>query len=318
MGGDAEWSGLRVVLAAKFDDKYHHTGPSIAAALRGCGCEVTTVDLRRRGMDNLPFRSVADRMRRAISLARPDLVLTFKGAQIIPDMAATLRAQHRARWINWYPDAPQNLSESIANGVSYDRVFLIDSTMVTAHHALGRDAGYLALGFDPARFHRVPDAGDPLPIVFIGSAEPGRDRLLHELRDMGLRCYGPRQEGGPLYGNDQNRILSRARIAVNVHQYFGEVPADRYGAGANQRFFELAGIGVTQLCDYKADLPHHFVDGKEIVLYANAAELKERARELLSDETRARAIGDAAHRRAMSEHTWRHRVRELLTRGLSR
>ncbi len=315
MGSGAGWSGMRVVLAAKFDDRYHHTGPSIAAGLRECGCEVTTVDLRRRGLDNLPFRAVEDRMRRAIAAARPDMVLTFKGARIIPEIAARLRAQHSARWINWYPDAPQNLAESITNGVSYDRVFLIDSQMVAAHHALGRDVGYLALGFDPKRFAPVPDPGPSIPIVFIGSAEPGRNRLLSELGAMGLQCYGPGQAGGPVYGAEQNTILSRARMAVNVHQYFGEPNGHRYGAGANQRFFELAGIGVAQLCDRKADLPQHFVDGQEIAFYSSVEELTALATTMLADEAGTARLGAAAHRRALAEHTWFHRVRELLGRA---
>jgi spore maturation protein CgeB len=131
-----------------------------------------------------------------------------------------------------------------------------------------------------------------------------------------LECFGPGQAGGALYGEAQNRMLSRARIAVNVHQYFGEHPADRYGAGANQRFFELAGIGVAQLCDRKTDLPQHFVDGEEIVFYGSASELKERARALLAEQGRASRIGAAGRRRAIAEHTWEQRVRELLMRSL--
>jgi len=103
-------------------------------------------------------------------------------------------------------------------------------------------------------------------------------------------------------------------VGVNVHQHFGDRgdPA-RYGTGANMRVFELAAVGTPQLSDAKADIARHFTPDREIVLYRSVAELADRARALLADDTLRRQLAAAARERALREHTWRHRLEELLT-----
>jgi spore maturation protein CgeB len=49
------------------------------------------------------------------------------------------------------------------------------------------------------------------------------------------------------------------------------------------------------------------------VLYTSIAELREQARALLADEARRRSLAAAARERALREHTWAHRLEELLT-----
>jgi spore maturation protein CgeB len=116
-----------------------------------------------------------------------------------------------------------------------------------------------------------------------------------------------------VYGDDFVHALSGATVGLNLHQQFGEAgdPA-RYGTGANMRVFELAAIGTPQLSDAKADIARHFMPGREIMLYRNVAELRERARALLADEALRRSLATAARERALREHTWAHRLQELL------
>jgi spore maturation protein CgeB len=112
-------------------------------------------------------------------------------------------------------------------------------------------------------------------------------------------------------------FFSSSDVAVNIHQFFGEPPErGRYGTGANQRVFELAGVGTVQLADAKADIARHFTEDAEIVLCRSAAELRAQAIRLLAAPEEARAIGARARERALREHTWRHRLDELLTVSL--
>ncbi len=74
-----------------------------------------------------------------------------------------------------------------------------------------------------------------------------------------------------------------------------------------------AAVGTPQLSDAKTDIARHFVPDREIVTFTNVAELRERARALLADETLRRSIAAAARARALREHTWAHRLQELLT-----
>jgi spore maturation protein CgeB len=320
--------GLRVLLLAKFSRRYHHTGFSLRAGLEQLGCEVATVELRDRGLDRWVGRLLARRLAGALRSHRPDLVLSYKGGELDPEVVTSLRGgpdrrsgggagTGGARWVNWFPDSPHHLELSLRVGAGYDLCFLFDSWMVERHRTAGRRAEFLPLGVDPAVWRPPARPGDPLPLVFVGSPEPLRDAALAAVADLGLELWGPERPRGPLFGEALVRTYARAVVALNVHQFFGEpAAAGRYGAGANQRVFELAGIGCLQLVDAKADIVRSFAPDREIVLFRSAGELRERAAALLADPAGARTIGARSRERALREHTWRHRLEELLTRSL--
>ena len=312
------YSGVRLLLVAKFNLRYHRTGIAIRDALRAMGCDLVCLEERTRGWDSLFRRSLPRRLTSALERHRPDLVLVYKGVSLDPDVIDALRPTTHARWINWWPDSPHVLDHSLRIGRAYDRCFLFDTSMVERHRALGRTADYLGLGFDPAFYRPLPDPRLPRAgIAFVGTNEPYRAGALEVLKDLGLRVRGPGWPGGPVYGDEMVRFFSNADVALNIHQFFGE-PADggRYGTGANQRVFELAGIGNVQLVDAKADIARHFKEDDEIVLCRSVPELRARAQRLLAAPEEARAIGARARARALKEHTWQHRLDELLTVSL--
>jgi len=312
------YSGVRLLLVAKFNLRYHRTGIALRDALRAMGCEVECVEERTRGLDGLLRRSLSRRLASAIQRHRPDLVLVFKGGSLEPGVIDSLRSVSRARWINWFPDPPHVLDLSLRIGRAYDRCFIFDTWMVERHRALGRTADYLALGFDPGFYRPLPDGRGPhARISFVGSNEPHRAKALEALDGLGLSVRGPGWPGGPLFGDDLVRFVSNSEVSVNIHQFFGE-PADGgcYGTGANQRVFELSGVGTVQLADAKADIARHFEEDLEIVLCRSAAELRAQALRLLAAPEEARAIAARARARALREHTWRHRLDQLLTVSL--
>lgn len=311
-------SGIRLLLVAKFNQRYHRTGPALRETLAAMGCSVVGVEERTRGFDALLHRSLERRLAEAIRAHRPDLVLVFKGASLEPDAIDRLRGLGAARWVNWFPDSPHLLDLSLRIGRAYDRCFIFDTSMVDRHRALGRTADYLAEGFDPGYHRPLFDASRRHErIAFVGTHEPLRAEALEAVNDLGLVTWGPGWPRGPLFGDDFVRAFSHADIALNVHQFFGEAAGNnRYGTGANRRVFELAGIGTVQLCDAKLDLERNFSADREIVAYRNTGELRERAEWLLgAPEDRGR-IAARARERALAEHTWRHRLEELLTVAL--
>jgi spore maturation protein CgeB len=56
-----------------------------------------------------------------------------------------------------------------------------------------------------------------------------------------------------------------------------------------------------------------FKPGEEVLVYRDPAELGRLLDHHLAHPDEARAIGDNARRRALGEHTLRHRVEEMLT-----
>ena len=310
--------GLRVVLVAAFNRRYHRSGLALAAALEGLGCEVRRCEERRRGWNAILGRSLAARLAARLQQGPVDVVLVFKGAGLAPADVRDLRRRFGGRWVNWFPDDPHQLELSMQLAPAYDGFFTHDSSSLARHRGAGTRAHYLAFGCDPEYLRPPPlpskDARWTAPLVFVGSRDAVREPVLRELAADGLVAWGPGWPLGPLYGEDFVRALAGAKVGVNVHQQFGERgdPA-RYGTGANMRVFELAAVGTPQLSDAKADIARHFTPDREIVLYRSAAELADRARALLADDTLRRRLAAAARERAVREHTWRHRLEELLT-----
>ena len=311
------FAGLRVVLVAAFNRRYHRSGLALAAALAALGCEVRRCEERRRGWNAVLGRSLATRLAARLRRGPVDVVLVFKGAGLAPADVGELKRRFGGRWVNWFPDDPHQFELSTRLAPAYDCFFTHDSSSLARHRAAGARAHYLAFGCDP-EYLRPPstlrqDARWTAPLVFVGSRDAAREPVLCALADAGLVAWGPGWPRGPLYGTDFVRALAAAKVGLNVHQQFGERgDPTRYGTGANMRVFELAAVGTPQLSDAKGDIPRHLTPDREIVLYHSVAELKERAGSLLADDALRRDLAARARERAVREHTWRHRLEELL------
>jgi len=72
------------------------------------------------------------------------------------------------------------------------------------------------------------------------------------------------------------------------------------------RLFEAAGAGACLITDAFAGVEEFFRPGEEILVARDGAEVARLLRELSPE--RARAIGDAARRRALGSHTYRQRA----------
>ena len=312
------FAGLRVTLVAAFNPRYHRSGLALAAALGELGCEVRRCEERLRGWNAGWRRPLVARLGAVLERAPADLVLVFKGTKLQPADVADLKRRRGGRWVNWFPDDPHQLGVSLVLGPAYDCFFTHDSSSLERHRRAGTRAHYLAFGCD-AEFLRPPLSERPGrrdALVFVGSRDAGREAILRTLVEAGIAVsvFGPGWPTGPVYGGDFVQALSRAGLGLNIHQHFADgADAARYGTGANMRVFELAAVGTPQLSDAKADIARHFTPGREIVLYGSVDELRARARELLADARARRSLAAAARERALREHTWRHRMEELLT-----
>ena len=309
------FAGLRVVLVAAFNRRYHRSGLALAAALTALGCEVRRCEEREVGLHAVVRRPLAARLTALLARELVDLVLVFKGTGLDPEDLASLRRRTKAEWVNWFPDDPHQLAVSTRLAPAYDRFFTHDSSSLQRYRGVGARAHYLAFGCDPD-YLRPADGGPRwhAALTFVGSCDPQRERVLLDIADLGIAVWGPGWPNGPVYGEDYVHALSGGKIGLNIHQQFGTSgDQTRYGTGANMRVFELAAIGTPQLSDAKADIARHFEPGREIVLYTSIAELRDQARALLADDAQRRSLAAAARERALREHTWAHRLEELLT-----
>jgi spore maturation protein CgeB len=156
-------------------------------------------------------------------------------------------------------------------------------------------------------------------IALVGRRYPYRERLVAELADYPLGVWGPDWErtrdprvravvrGGGVWGRAKLAIYAGARLSLNPHHPLNDI------VGVNIRTFELAAAGACQVVDLKEDLSTLFKPGEEVVTYRDLGELRRQLDYYLAHPEETRAIAESSRRRALAEHTLRHRIEEILT-----
>src|SRR5262245_4392654 len=305
-------------------------GMDFAAELAALGHEVATFAYRRsnvfyknKGSKALYQRLLLGRLERRCRARRPDVVLVIKGGALPPDFLRGLRARHGVVLVNFFPDNPLLMMpfECIE---AYDIFFTKERYALRSLQQAGlRNLHYLPMYCSPSDHHPVTLTGDErarfgAALSFVGSRYPYRERFVRELTDYPLRLWGSgwrratddrvraMAAGGPVYGRQKLCVYSGSTLSLNQHH-----PMKRI-AGINTRAFELAAAGACQIVDFKEDLGTLFKPGEEVVAYRDLGELKRLLDHYLAHPDEARAVGANARRRALAEHTVRHRVDEML------
>ncbi len=154
-------------------------------------------------------------------------------------------------------------------------------------------------------------------VAFVGTLVPGqlyskRVQALEALRDFDLGIWSvhevpsslqPNYRGGAL-GEDMLRIMSAAKLTVNVH-------GDFMLYGGNMRAFEAAGVGVCQVADDLPGFHRWFTPGQDVLTYKTLDELRETVQHLLTNSTRRQQIANAAREHVYTHHTYNHRASRL-------
>ncbi|MEI2720419.1 MAG: glycosyltransferase [Gemmatimonadales bacterium] len=312
-----------VLLLADFDDGPNAHAAQRRRALERLGLRVTTFDLSAKPsiFERMRVGDLPRRLERALDEAAPDLVLTFGSAQLDEPLVDRLRGRSRARWITWMPDDLRTAYEASVLARPYDQIYAV-GTDVAAEVAdrLGRTVDVLSVAADPSVYRPIRTKDQyRANVVFAGAATPRRERLLGELVEFGLALWGPgwRQtslrdycRGEATSTGEYVRAYAGATVAVNIHHV--AVEGDPREAACNQRLFELAAMGAAQVVDERGDLARSFEAGEEVLPFRDSGELRNHVRELIENPAEAERLGQAARARALRDHTYMHRMRQLL------
>lgn len=316
------YSGLRVLYVAPMDEGNLAHNALRQRALERLGCSVTLLDPERAGwLERMVRRDLESRVRSLLRQADPDLVLVA-GSGVLPvEAAENLRSVGRARWVQILGERMEQVESTRREAMAYDHVFVGSSGAVKILDRHGvKHVHYLAAGCDPS-VHKPLRARGPFRanVVFAGTASTRRERFLEELVEFGLALWGPgwRKTGLKDYcrgelptTEDYVRAYAGATVAVNVHRMGPDDRGDN--TGINRRTFELAAIGVTQVVDMREDLPQHFEDGSEVLVYHTPEELKGQVKRGLQEDKYRDRLSANARQRALRSHTYMHRMTEVL------
>lgn len=248
----------------------------------------------------------------------PDLVVTVD-AHLWPETVAGLK-ESGAKVVLWFLDALVNFGRQIMFVAPYDRIFLKDPYMVRyCREIASLPSHFLPEGCDPDVHKPLEPAPADLvsDITMIGNIHPSRVRLLEQIADFDLKIWGrvwPRWLESPveakymgrfLAGDEKAMAMRGSKVVLN-NLHFAEIES------SNCRMFEAAGCGAFQLAEWRPGLDDLFTDGEEIVFYRSTEDLRALLAHWLERDEERRVIGDAARDRAIRDHTYEHRIDELL------
>lgn len=263
------------------------------------------------------------RLERLCARWRPHLVLVLKGGPIAPELIRRVKARTDTLFVNVFPDNPLWMIP-FEHIEPYDVFFTKERYAMRELQLTGlRNLYYLPLYCVPSFHHPVALPSEEASrlegtVALVGRHYPFRERFVRELTDYPLRVWGPGWErvtdrrvrsvvaGGPVWGPEKLRIYSGATLSLNLHHPMNDV------VGVNIRTFELAAAGACQVVDLKEDLGALFKPGEEVVVFRDLGELKRQLATHLAHPEEARGIGVNARRRALAEHTLRHRLEEIV------
>jgi spore maturation protein CgeB len=110
---------------------------------------------------------------------------------------------------------------------------------------------------------------------------------------------------GHVYTPDHNAFNCSPRAILNINRD----SMARYGFSPPTRIFEAAGAGACLITDAWEGVDVFLEPGREILVARDGYELAEQLRTLTAEQ--AVALGAAARRRVLDEHTYRHRAEQL-------
>jgi hypothetical protein len=176
-----------------------------------------------------------------------------------------------------------------------------DSRVLDHVHAEAKSEGVVFIGGLSAGLHGKGNslferAAQRVPVDFWGY---GAERWPQE---SAIR----RRYHGEAWGLDMYRVLGRAQIALNRHIDL----ADDYAN--NMRLYEATGVGALLITDTKSNLSELFEPSTEVVTYSTEDELVESIEHYLDDEAARSCIARAGQERTLRDHTYSHRMGELV------
>ena len=276
---------------------------------------------------------------RAANDFNPSMLLVFKGTFITPGVLASLRARGVGTYC-FFPDVSTRAHGPFLPRAlpQYDMVFTTKSFGVGDMKSLGvRNATVLLHAFDP-ELHRPLDLSDDdharydCDASFIGTWSPKKERILAALQerlpDLRLRIWGAQwtKAGSPgLSRAIQGRAIegleyvkairaSTINLALLSEQRRGASSGDQ----VTSRTFHIPAAGGFMLHERTSELLSLLTEGEDVACFGDADELAAKVQHYLAQPAERSTIAQNGRRTVEAEHSWDHRIRDILAYHESR
>jgi spore maturation protein CgeB len=204
----------------------------------------------------------------------------------------------------------------------YDLILTSFPHYVDRLRALGVKSEYFRIGFDTRVLERLGEVPKDVEASFVGGMSRNHGKAIPMLEYLAgntpIQFFGYGADSldadspirarhhGEVWGLDMYRVLARSHISLNRHINVAENYAN------NMRLYEATGVGTLLLTDRKDNLGDLFEIGKEVVAYSSQEEAAELISYYLDHPEEAASIARAGQARTLREHTYQHRMQELM------
>lgn len=196
-----------------------------------------------------------------------------------------------------------------------DRLYYFDSHMIQTleQQYTSEQISYLPLAVNPERYFPANTGEKTDRLLFIGSRTPSREKMLNRLQELNtpLAIYGPKK-----IGLIRTKRLSTETIRLSYNRHAAVLninqPPNTYN-GLNLRAFEAPASRARLITPNCADLPLCYEPGQEILSYSTAEEAADLFDRIITDVDWAEKIAKNGFKRALAQHTFRHRAQKIKT-----
>ena len=295
------------------------------------------------------FREMNRLLLAKVSEFRPDVCFfAIFTDEISVATIRTITEKSGARTINWFADDHWRIgSYSRFWAPLFHYAATTDSAAPEIYRGLGiRNVVKTQWGFNHFRYRPVsgPEAAD---VTFVGQVHSSRRRVVERLRRSGVdvRCFGRGWESGRIGFEEMLAIFSRSAINLNFvegsavpgFRQLAKIVLNRRADGSFRlrppsamvrtaatlfspgrpqikgRTFEVPGAGGFLLSGRADNIEEYFVPGEEIALFENESDLLEKIRHYEAHPDERERVRKAGYARALRDHTYERRVRDLFT-----
>ncbi|MDZ5606262.1 glycosyltransferase [Bacillus pseudomycoides] len=267
---------------------------------------------------------------------KPDFVLVFSGFKLLCHQVEMLK-RNGVKTAVWMTDDPYVIDQSKKIAPYYDYVFTQEINCISFYKSIGcQNVYHLPLAADPNVFYpKDVDEKYKTDILFIGVAFSNRVKMFDEIAGYlatkktlisgvgwkSLKNYHLLQQrinaNHWLSPEETASYYNGAKIVLNLHRSHDDPTINKNSEkiealSLNPRTFEISACGAFQLTDIRPDLSEFYQPGYDIETYCTPQELIEKIEYYLNSEQERTMIASRALNRVQNEHTFSHRILELL------
>jgi len=283
-----------------------------------------------RFLDRFDLKIINGRMLSLSASANPDIALVTGGHRISSWTIEKLK-DDGVVCILWTIDPPLYFQPILKVAPFYDHIFCQGTEAIELLDKAGiGGAQWLPMACDPEYHHPAECSLEDRErygndIVFIGSYYPERASIFETISELDFAIWGPGWEslrsdsplrrcikGAHTTPADWLKIYNTSKIILATHYHD---PQNRFPVyQASPRVFEALACRAFVLCDDQRDVFSLFKDGEDLVRFFDTSDLMNKAKHYLAHPEERNEIAGRGNRNVLENHTYIHRIKELLSK----